>query len=101
MGKEWSPKTLTYLMAFSEGFLLSIVILDLMPEGLENSPENGVYILAGFLVLFGFQIILTTHFHFGYEHTGINLMKFIFKNRLVLFSRCFLVYRGNGLTSSR
>ena len=34
------PKALTYLMAFSAGFLLSIGILDLMPEGLENSPEN-------------------------------------------------------------
>lgn len=65
--KEWSPQTLTYLMAFSAGFLLSIGILDLMPEGLENSPENGFYILAGFLVLFAFQRILTTHFHFGHE----------------------------------
>ncbi|NKD36490.1 ZIP family metal transporter [Staphylococcus epidermidis] len=65
--KEWSPKALTYLMAFSAGFLLSIGILDLMPEGLENSPENGIYILIGFLVLFAFQRILTTHFHFGYE----------------------------------
>lgn len=65
--KEWSPKALTYLMAFSAGFLLSIGILDLMPEGLENSPENGIYILIGFLVLFSFQRILTTHFHFGYE----------------------------------
>ena len=61
------PKALTYLMAFSAGFLLSIGILDLMPEGLENSPENGIYILIGFLVLFAFQRILTTHFHFGYE----------------------------------
>lgn len=65
--KEWSPKALTYLMAFSAGFLLSIGILDLIPEGLENSSENGIYILSGFLVLFAFQRILTTHFHFGYE----------------------------------
>lgn len=65
--KKWSTSSLTYMMAFSAGFLLAIAVLDLIPEGLEGSSGNAVFILLGFLVLFAFQRIVTTHFHFGYE----------------------------------
>ncbi|WP_170007202.1 ZIP family metal transporter [Bacillus fonticola] len=65
--KKWSARSLNYLMAFSAGFLLTIAILDLIPEGLDDASGNAVFILFGFLTVFAFQRILTTHFHFGYE----------------------------------
>lgn len=65
--KKWSARSLNYLMAFSAGFLLTIAILDLIPEGINEVPSNSVFILLGFLTLFAFQRIITTHFHFGYE----------------------------------
>ena len=65
--KKWSSRSLNYLMAFSAGFLLTIAILDLIPEGLDDASGNAVFILLGFLTVFAFQRILTTHFHFGYE----------------------------------
>lgn len=65
--RKWSAQSLNYLMAFSAGFLLTIAILDLIPEGIDKASGNSVFILLGFLTLFAFQRILTTHFHFGYE----------------------------------
>lgn len=65
--KKWSTYALNNLMAFGAGFLLSIAILDLAPEGLEGASGNSIYILTGFLALFAFQRIISTHFHFGIE----------------------------------
>lgn len=65
--KNWSKRSLNHLMALSAGFLLAIAMLDLIPESLNGTPGNSLYILLGFFVVFLFQRIVTTHFHFGVE----------------------------------
>lgn len=50
--KRWSEKGLNALMAISAGLLLSITILDIIPEVIEVNTYSPIFILLGFLVLF-------------------------------------------------
>ncbi|MCB7069976.1 hypothetical protein LIZ76_08325 [Caldibacillus sp. 210928-DFI.2.22] len=54
-------------MALSAGILLTIAIMDLIPEALEIHESSTVYIIIGFGLIFLFQHFLAPHFHFGAE----------------------------------
>jgi ZIP family zinc transporter/zinc and cadmium transporter len=53
-------------VAFGAGFMISAVVLAMLPEALER-PGAPTYVLAGFLAVHLAQHVLTPHFHFGEE----------------------------------
>jgi zinc transporter ZupT len=66
-----------YLIALGAGFLLALVMIDLLPESIEN-----VGVLAPLLMLLGFSVIhfvehtIVKHLHFGEEtHSDVMLSK--------------------------
>ncbi|GEC91057.1 ZIP family metal transporter [Brevibacillus agri] len=65
--KHWSKRGINGLMALSAGLLLSIAIMDLIPEAIEVMPTTPVFVLAGIMALFFFQQFVASHFHFGEE----------------------------------
>lgn len=62
--KEWSERSMKYLLAFSGAFLLSITFLHLVPESMEELGST-----SGILILFGFFIQqFVQKFTHGVEH---------------------------------
>jgi ZIP family zinc transporter/zinc and cadmium transporter len=54
-------------IAFGAGFMLSVALLDVMPEAIRRGVEAPAFILAGYLAVHLAQHVLTPHFHFGEE----------------------------------
>ncbi|OIK11036.1 hypothetical protein BIV60_18985 [Bacillus sp. MUM 116] len=50
--KNWSEKTLLSLVALSAGLLLSIALLDLIPEVQEDLDHSSLFVLIGFLLMY-------------------------------------------------
>lgn len=65
--KQWSHRNLNALMALSAGLLMTIAIMDLIPEALAVDFSSAFYILLGFITIFFFQQFVASHFHFGEE----------------------------------
>lgn len=65
--KNWSRSALNSFMALGAGFLLAIGMLDLLPESLALSSQNAYYVLIGFVTVYLFQHVFSSHFHFGEE----------------------------------
>lgn len=59
-------------VAFGAGFLISVALVEMVPEGLRASPFTGaLWILAGFCGVHLLEHTLVAHFHFGEEtHTN-------------------------------
>ena len=56
------------MIALSAGFMVSVALLDLIPESIQqHGVSAGVLILGGFLLVHLTQHTLTPHFHFGEE----------------------------------
>lgn len=65
---RWSMSALDKMIALSAGFMVSVALLDLMPEAIaQHGAQAGVIILAGYLAVHLTQHTLTPHFHFGEE----------------------------------
>jgi zinc transporter ZupT len=65
---RWSLPTLEKLVALSAGFMVSVALLDLAPEAIEQHGAGaGLLILIGFLLVHLTQHTLVPHFHFGEE----------------------------------
>lgn len=65
---RWSVPTLEKMIALSAGFMVSVALLDLAPEAIDqHGASAGVVILAGFLLVHLTQHTLVPHFHFGEE----------------------------------
>ena len=65
---RWTAPALEKLIALSAGFMVSVALLDLMPEAItQHGASAGVLILGGFLLVHLTQHTLTPHFHFGEE----------------------------------
>src|SRR5437773_6330044 len=65
-------KVIEHLLAFGAGFMLSVAIIELLPEAFLRSGATAapVLVLAGYLAVHFTQHTLTPHFHFGEEtHT--------------------------------
>lgn len=65
---RWSVFALEKLIALSAGFMVSVALLDLVPESIaQHGGRAGLPILIGFLLVHLTQHTLTPHFHFGEE----------------------------------
>lgn len=65
---RWTDQALEKLIALSAGFMVSVALLDLVPESItQHGPSAGLLILGGFLLVHLTQHTLTPHFHFGVE----------------------------------
>ena len=65
-------RQLKYLLGFGAGFMLSAVILEMIPESFRQQGETAVtlWLLAGYLIIQFFEHTIAPHFHFGEEiHT--------------------------------
>lgn len=65
---RWSVPALEKMIALSAGFMVSVALLDLAPEAIDQHGSVGAaVILAGFLLVHLTQHTLVPHFHFGEE----------------------------------
>jgi zinc and cadmium transporter len=56
------------MIAFSAGFMVSVALLDLIPEAIhQHGASAGAIVLLGYLLVHLTQHTLTPHFHFGEE----------------------------------
>lgn len=70
---RWTSPALEKLIALSAGFMISVALLDLVPEALaQHGSFAAILILGGFLLVHLTQHTLTPHFHFGEEHHKVN-----------------------------
>lgn len=66
--RQWSLPALEKLIALSAGFMVSVAILDLAPEAIQQHGAGAApLILIGFLLVHLTQHTLVPHFHFGEE----------------------------------
>lgn len=66
--QRWSLPALETLIALSAGFMVSVAVLDLIPESLEQHGRSGaLIILLGYLLVHLTQHTFAKHFHFGEE----------------------------------
>lgn len=63
--KDWSSRSMHALMALSAGLLLSIAVVDLIPEVVTESRFSPVFILAGMMIIFFMQQFFAPHVHTG------------------------------------
>ena len=54
-------------IAFGAGFMLAVVLIDMLPEVLAGDPGAAPYVLLGYLAVHLAQHVLVPHFHFGEE----------------------------------
>jgi len=61
-------KLIEHFVAFGAGFMLSVAIVEILPEALVKSgPAAPALVLAGYLAVHLTQHTVTPHFHFGEE----------------------------------
>ncbi len=66
--QRWSMPALEMLIALSAGFMVSVAVLDLIPEALDQHGRSGALIvLLGYLLVHLTQHTFAKHFHFGEE----------------------------------
>ncbi len=66
-------KVIEHLLAFGAGFMLSVAIIELLPEAFSRSGAMApVLVLAGYLAVHFTQHTVTPHFHFGEETHAIS-----------------------------
>ena len=66
--QRWSLPALEVLIALSAGFMVSVAVLDLIPEALAQHGRRGaLIILLGYLLVHLTQHTFAKHFHFGEE----------------------------------
>lgn len=65
---QWSMSALDKLVALSAGFMISVALLDLIPEAIAaHGASAGFIVLTGYVLVHLTQHTLTPHFHFGEE----------------------------------
>jgi ZIP family zinc transporter/zinc and cadmium transporter len=65
---QWSLTALDKLIALSAGFMISVALLDLIPEAISvHGAGAGLIVLMGYVLVHLTQHTLTPHFHFGEE----------------------------------
>ncbi|MFA6547314.1 MAG: ZIP family metal transporter [Limisphaerales bacterium] len=66
--REWSARSLEFVLAFSAGFLIAVSLGDLVPEAImKGGPDAAWTILIGFVLVHLTQHVFVRHFHFGPE----------------------------------
>ncbi len=65
---KWSNVALDVMLAFAAGFMISVAVIDLLPEALARGGHSAAVVaLAGYLAVHMTQHVIGTHFHFGEE----------------------------------
>ncbi len=65
---RWSVRALESVVALSAGFMISVALVDLVPESIaQHGARAGFIVLLGYVLVHLTQHTLTTHFHFGEE----------------------------------
>jgi zinc and cadmium transporter len=65
---RWSVRALENMVALSAGFMVSVALLDLVPDSIRVHGESAaLIILLGYLLVHLTQHTLAPHFHFGEE----------------------------------
>lgn len=65
---RWSARALDGMLAFAAGFMISVAMIDLLPEALARGGHvAAVVALGGYLAVHITQHVIGTHFHFGEE----------------------------------
>src|ERR1700740_1972479 len=69
--REWPRRYLQYFLALGAGYMLSVALLEVIPESVHLGGENAlIYVLVGFFLVHLFEHTIAPHFHFGEEtHT--------------------------------
>jgi zinc and cadmium transporter len=71
-GARWGLRVLNLMLAFAAGFLVSVALLDLLPEALRQTGEQAAAVaLVGYLLVHLTQHTIGKHFHFGEETHAI------------------------------
>ena len=75
--REWPRKIQEYLLALGAGFLLALVILDLIPESIAAIGTTApLWILFGFSAIHFVEHTIVGHLHFGEEtHNDVMISK--------------------------
>ena len=70
---RWSKGALEAMLALSAGFMVSVAIVDLIPESIARGGVGaGGWILGGYLVVHLTQHTIAGHFHFGEERHAVS-----------------------------
>lgn len=65
---RWSVRALDGMLAFAAGFMISVGLLDLLPEALLQGGESAAIVALGaYVAVHLTQHVIGTHFHFGEE----------------------------------
>jgi len=65
---RWSVRALETILALAAGFMVSVALVDLLPEAIaQHGSRAGLAALAGFLLVHLTQHTFSAHFHFGEE----------------------------------
>lgn len=75
--KNLTKKIFEYLIALGAGFILALVLLELIPESIKHLKESApIFILLGFALIHFFEHTVIGHLHFGEEtHSEIMVSK--------------------------
>jgi zinc and cadmium transporter len=66
--RVWSARDLDMMIAFSGGFMISVALVDMIPDAISaHGATAGWMVLAGYLAVHLTQHTLVPHFHFGEE----------------------------------
>jgi zinc and cadmium transporter len=66
--RDWSRRYLSYFLALGAGFMLSVAVLDILPESLRLLGDSALFfILVGYFLVHFFEHTVAPHFHFGEE----------------------------------
>ncbi len=66
--RVWSPRDLDIMIAFSAGFMMSVALVDMIPDAVRTHGATAAWlVLAGYLAVHLTQHTLVPHFHFGEE----------------------------------
>ena len=69
--REWPRRYLQYFLALGAGYMLSVALVEVIPESVHLAGESALLsVLAGFFLVHLFEHTIAPHFHFGEEtHT--------------------------------
>ena len=69
--REWPRRFLQYFLALGAGYMLSVALVEVVPESVRLACPNALlFVLGGFFLVHLFEHTIAPHFHFGEEtHT--------------------------------
>src|SRR6516164_7831463 len=66
--REWPRQYLQYFLALGSGYMLAVVLVEILPESVRLSGQGAFfYLLVGFFLIHLFEHTIAPHFHFGEE----------------------------------